>query len=283
VKALTSLLASVYWDVREASVVSLSKVGDRHSVRLLQNLPPDNSRLEACRKNALSYLQARTTQPQTSVSNARLFDLAREAFDTGDYGQARFLLERVLKTIAQDHLLYLDVLTLLAQSYAEMSDSGEAINLIKPVLSMLPAQSRQQVSKDLVSWLWDQLALEAYDPTNDENYLLVLNIHLDHALKSKNPDEVLGNLRYLTRWLEILGEGDMAQWIRSLIRSEAPGTWYVDRHNRNQYVREVKLSGNLRPQLLTISNRIKASVPNKLSQVLQSPNVLKDADYLLTD
>lgn len=284
VEALKNLLNSVYWDVREASILSLAKVGDQHTIHLLQNLPSDNSRLETCRKNVISYLRARTTiHLPIGPPNVELFELARETFDMDNYGKARFLLENILAMIEQGHSSYLNVLTLLARSCAEMGDSNEAINLIKPVLAELPTKSRRQMSKYIASWLWEQLVFEAYDSANDEDYLLVLDIHINHALTSNNPDEVLGNLRHLTRWLEILGEGKTAQWIRSLIRTEAPGTWYVDSHDRHQYVHQVELSENLKSQLIAVNDRIRTGIPDKLSQVLQSPNVLEGSDYLLTD
>ena len=268
--------------MREAIILSLAKVGDRHTIRLLQNLPSDNSRLEACRKNVISYLRARTIiQLPVGIPSTELFELAKETFDMDNYGKARFLLENILAMTEQSHSSYFDALTLLARSCAEMGDSSEAINLIKPVLAELPTKSRRQVSKDVASWLWEQLVFEAYDSANDEDYLLALDIHLDHALTSNDPDEVLGNLRRLTRWLEIVGEGEIAQWIRSMVRTEAPGTWYIDSLNRSQYVREVELSENLKSQLVAVNDRIRAGIPDKLSQVLQSPNVLRGSDYLL--
>ena len=111
----------------------------------------------------------------------------------------------------------------------------------------------------------------------------MIDIHLDHALTSNDPDEILGSLRYLTRWLEVLGEGDMAQWVRSLVRTEAPGTWYVDGHNRDQYIRSVDLSENLKSQLEDVDRRIREDIPSKLSQVLRSPSALRGSDHLLLD
>jgi len=133
----------------------------------------------------------------------------------------------------------------------------------------------------MVSWFWSYLAFEDYDPANDRDYLLAIDIHLGHALTSNNPDEVLGNLKDLMWKMVGLGKGDIVQWIRSLIRTKAPGTWYVDSHDREQYVQEVELSEHLRSRLTAVHKRIKTSVPNKLSQVLQSPNALTDSEPLL--
>lgn len=281
-EALTSLLDSGYWDAREASVLSLSKIGDQHALHLLQTLTPRNSREETCLRNAISYLQARMANElpvATGIPTTELIGCAEQAFATNDYGQARFLIENIVTTMEQRHPLYFDALVLLARACDGMTDSNEAIRLIKPVLSTLPAQCRRRVSQEMTIWLWSQLVFEPYDPANDEDYLLALNILLEHALTAITPGEVLSNLKYFTRWMEMLGEDDIAQWIRSWIRIEAPGTWYVDRPNREQYARQIELSEYMRGQLVGIHNRIKSGVPNKLSQVLQSPHALAGSGY----
>ncbi|MEA2075553.1 MAG: hypothetical protein U9O85_07455, partial [Euryarchaeota archaeon] len=283
-KALASLLYSVDWSwvEREAIILSLSKTGDQHTLHLLQNLPPDNSRIEVCRKNAISYLQARIANQspnETSKTTKEAIKSAKQAFDKSDYGQARFLLESIVTTIEKNDPLYFDVIILLARTCAEMEDHGKAVNLIKPIFDNLPKKSQRQVSNELADWLWNYLALKDYDPTNDEDYLLALDIHLDHALTSNDPDEVLENLRYLTKWMGELGGGDIAQWISSVIQTEAPGTWYADSLRGGYYLRQVDLSGNLKTQLDMIHNRIKTEIPNKLSQVLQSSKTFKGSTH----
>jgi len=285
-EALTRLLDSVYWDLREAAILSLAKIGDVETLHLLQTFSTRNSKEEFARREAIRYLEARITNQLsivTGVPAPELIEQAMQAFATDNYGQARFLLENIAATMEEDHPSYFDVMILLSRTCAKMGDSSRAIHVIKSVLDKLPEESRYQVSKELASWLWNHLVFEAYDPANDEDYLLAIEIHLDQVLTSNDPDEVLYNLRYLTRWMEILGEGEMAQWIRSLIRIEAPGTWYVDSHDREQYVRKVELSEHLRAQLSTFNHRIKSLLPNKLSQVLQSPAALPEASHLLID
>ncbi|MFC2141062.1 DnaJ domain-containing protein [Acidobacteriota bacterium] len=281
IETLEKLAYSVYWDVRETSILSLAKIGDRHTLKFLRNLPPDNGRLETCRKNAISHLKARLTnqlKAKTDSPPDELIKLAKQTFYKTDYGQTIFLLEDIASTIKQDHPLYFDMKVLLARAYAAMGDSSAAIHLIKPVLDKLPAQYRRQIDKEIVDWIWNRLVFEVYDSANDEDYLLAVGIHLDNTLTSNSPDEVLKNLRDLTRWLEILGEGDMAEWIRMLIKTEAPGTWYVDSHNRGKYIRQFQLSSYMRPQIDAIMDRIKTCVPGKISQVLKS-QTLNDVDH----
>lgn len=281
IETLKKLAYSVYWDVRETSLLSLAKIGDRHTLKFLRNLPPDNSRLETCRENAISHLKARLKnqlKAKTDSPPEELIKLAKQTFDRTDYGQTIFLLENIASTIKQGHPLYFDMKVLLARAYAAMNDSSAAINLIKPVLDKLPAQYRCQIDKEIADWIWNRLVFEVYDSANDEDYLLAIGIHLDNTLTSNSPDEVLKNLRDLTRWLEILGEGDMATWIRMLIKTEAPGTWYVDSHNREQYIRKVQLSSYMRSEIDAIIDRIRTSVPGKISQVLKS-QTLEDVDH----
>jgi hypothetical protein len=249
-----------------ASVSSLAQIGDHNTLKLLQTTFSSNGREDACLQNAISYLQSRiqnklSTTFDTSIS--KLIGHAKEAITQQDYGQARFLLENVATNIDQSHKSCLEIASLLAQTYAEMDEPAKAINLIKPILINWPIKSNRKIYEELTNWLWSYLVFEEYDPTNDEEYLLALNIHFELVLATKKPDETLGNLRRLTRWMELLGEGDMAQWIRSLIRIAAPGTWYVDNHNREQYIRQVQLSSNLREQLITFHERIRTDTPKK--------------------
>ena len=79
----------------------------------------------------------------------------------------------------------------------------------------------------------------------------------------------------MTRWLELLGMGEMTQWIRELIRREAPGTWYVDAHDRINYIHNVQISDNLYNLITPILATIQETVPIRLSQVLSTSALLK--------
>lgn len=104
----------------------------------------------------------------------------------------------------------------------------------------------------------------------NHSYRLALEIHFELILRAKTPDDALNNLRSLTRWLELLGADNVVQWIRQLVRTEAPGTWYVDKHDREQYVRNVDLSPNMRDYLSSFEKRVKAHATAKLEHVLRS-------------
>jgi hypothetical protein len=238
--------------------------------------------LKAC----ISYLRARVSNqhsPATKAAPRELLAQAEKAFAKENYGRARILLENLLANIEQSDSIYLDATVLLARSCAEMNDERTSVELIKPLLPKLPEKSRGAVSQEVASWLWSDLVFQQYTPINDENYRLALEIHLELALVAKTPDDVLENLRSLTRWLELLGADDIVQWIRQLIRTEVPGTWYVDKHNREQYIRNVDLSPYMRDCLSSVDKRIKANATAKLKQILRGTHTLENAELLLED
>lgn len=134
--------------------------------------------------------------------------------------------------------------------------------------------------KEIESQLWSQLVFESYHPTNDEGYLRALNILSTQVRISNDPDVILGSLRRITRWLELLGMGEMTQWIRELIRREAPGTWYVDSHDRKNYIQNVQISDYLDKQVTPILITIQQTAPIRLSQVLSTSARLRKSKSL---
>lgn len=287
IEPLTNLLNfSYYWDVSEAAMTSLSKIGDERTLDLLENFRAGNSRgqvhLDAC----ISYLRARVNNrlsATTEVSPQQVLAQAKRAFVTEDYGQARLLLENLLVKTEPSHAPDFHATILLARSCAKMNDTRTAIELIKPIFTKLPEKARHEISEDIVSWLWDYLVFQEYTPINDEDYRLALEIHLELTLTAETPDAVLTNLRKLTRWLELLGARDTVKWIRQLIRTEAPGTRYVDRNDREQYVRNFDMSQHMRSYIAALDKRIKADATAKLKQILKSLYSLESAKFLLDD
>jgi len=281
---LTQFLDSVYWDVRKASISSLARIGDMQTLDLLEAFVPRNSSDEVAMREAIPYLRSRLASRSPTSTKAptdMLLKRAERALAARSYGRARFLLENAVSGMNETDLGYVDAITLLARTCAEMGDSREAVELMKPVLHRLPVPSEGEVSRELASWLWGCLVFEDYDPAHDEDYLLALDIHLTLALTSDDPHEVLSNLRRLTRWLEILGDGSTAEWIRGMIRTSAPGTWHVDKTSREQYVRGIKLSKDLTVRLDELRARMQSGIPHKLSQVMHDPDALAASDRLL--
>ena len=143
--------------------------------------------------------------------------------------------------------------------------------------------TRSDLVSELTSWIWNSFVFDPYEADNDQYYFQAVNIHLYLALSSNDPDTVLGNLRSLTRWFEILGDGPTAQYIRHHIRTEAPGTWYVDKHDREQYIREVEMSEELQLKMNHLKEEIHAKVHVKLIEVLRGSGAIHSHDKSLLD
>lgn len=283
-QVLTELLHfTYYWDVSEAAMTSLSKIGDGHTIKLLEQFTPTNSRGQANREACLSYLRARvrTRLPSAKTSTETLVAQAERAFEKQDFGRARLLLENHLASVQPSQPLYNKAVILLARSCAKMNDFRTSIELLKSILPTLSNRARHEIAVEMLSWLWSDLVFSEYDSGNDDDYVLALDTQLDLALTSETPDGVLGSLRYLTRWLELLGMDETTQWIRQLIRTEAPGTWYVDKHDRENYVRDMPLSEEMRAYLAAFDNRVKSDVAPRLREVLKSQTPLRDPDLYL--
>lgn len=135
-------------------------------------------------------------------------------------------------------------------------------------------------NEEIESQLWSQLVFESYHPANDEGYLRALNILSLQVMTSNDPDILLGSLRRMTRWLELLGLGEITQWIRELVRREAPGTRYVDNHDRTNYLHTVQISDYLKEQVTPILSAVQKTAPIRLSQVLGTSAALKESKSL---
>lgn len=283
---ITLLKFNYYWEVNEAALISLSKIGDENTLRMLEKFKSDNWRLTSTLKATIPYLRTRVSNklcPAKKSSPQELFSQAEKEFSNGNYGQARILLEFL--HVNSDHLknLFHDVSVLLARSCAKMNDTRTSVAVIKPILPKLSDKSQYDIYEELASWLWDDLILSEYDSINDENYILSLEIHHKLAMKASIPDDVLKNLRRITRLLELLGESNIVQWLRQLIRDEAPGTSYVDEHNRENYIRNVELSPLMKNFLSNFDIEVKIHAAKKLKQVLGSSYHLDNNKYLLDD
>jgi len=285
-KALINMLNYGYYsEVSDASIVSLSKIGDEDTIHTLRNVTTYSTNYEIFLKSAISYLEARLESKSTaefSLTTEEVIEHAKHLFDKGDYGTTRALLEHIIKKIPIDGPLYYDVIILLAMACGNMHDAPESVSLIKPIIDKLPDKYRLQIETELAHWLMERFFVEPYDPSKDEDYLLAFEIHLDVALTSNNPDGVLESLYHLTRYMEKLNEREMVQWLSTLIRSEAPGTGYAKGVSNLQYTGvpdNLILSETLKSRLATIQDRIKKEIPNKLSQVLKSPYAFKGSTH----
>jgi hypothetical protein len=162
-----------------------------------------------------------------------------------------------------------------------MSDVISSLAWIKPLLPTLPKEKRSSVLGTYVSYLWSILKEQPYESFHDEDYQLALSIHLWLVLNAQTPEDVLKNLRSLTHWLEFLGAADMAQWIGQLIRTEAPGTSYVDPRYREISYPHADLSTSMKEFLSQFDHRLKSAAVDKLKQALHSAHTLPTSTPLL--
>jgi hypothetical protein len=114
VEALSIMLSSFYWDIRDAAVTSLAKIGDEDTLAFLEDLSAgvnwsafSKDRL----KTSVAYLRARVSgEPNRGVKSASSDGLARalRAHERRQYGLARFLLEGLMTEIKDGHPSYLE-------------------------------------------------------------------------------------------------------------------------------------------------------------------------------
>lgn len=168
------------------------------------------------------------------------------------------------------------LLTLQKSIYWDVREASESSLKRFGAGSLHPAMHEGRIdgNKETEEQLWKAMVFESYHPNNDEKYLMALNILSNQVLTSNDPDVVLRALHRMTRWLEILGLNEITQWIRELIRQEAPGTRYVDSHDRINYIRNAKISDYLKDQLAPILEAVQKESQIKLNQLLSSSEYL---------
>lgn len=285
-----------YVDLSQTAAISLSKIGDERTLALLEEFiaSVDDGTHPRCSirreylKASISYLRARLNNRLSLLSNKSLtqklialakgshslFVQGEREYASGNFGQARFSLESVLADMAGSHPRYFDAKVLLARSCAKMGDDAGALQVITPILGNLPETSRRQILSDVRYWLWSHPAFQGYLPMHDDTFQLALNIELELALKAKTPDELLRALREQARWLEKLGASDCVQLIRQSVRTEAPGTGYVAKHDRTICLRHIMLSENMRCFLAALDVRIRSEAIPKLKEMMRSQHFI---------
>jgi hypothetical protein len=162
VAALTAMLQTVYWDVREACLVSLGNVGTGETIAAIEALPHDNSRVEAARTAALARLRAKGARSSTPASPAKaktsalvsgsgerkaILQRARALMKTGDFGKALVLLEGLIAAPAPDATPDAELRLLLAKACAGSGDDAGAGAAVKPIFHTLAPARRRALAK----------------------------------------------------------------------------------------------------------------------------------------
>ena len=244
--ALERLLDCSYPDVQKPCTLSLARIGNQASIRALEGLDPRWPDGELCRDQAIAYLTARLDLaasggdrlgegPSRTAKLNQAMGRARRAFDDEAYGLARAVLEYALPYLHQGTRDYFDSLLLLAESCAEMGDENRALELTKDGTPLFPESLRGKLIEQMFQWFWVDLGLtdynrREYDPSLDHDY--VMGIHCGRYLveTATELEPALTHTHRLTRWLDLLGAGHIAETLRGCIRRAAPGTRFVDRY-----------------------------------------------------
>lgn len=280
INALIVLLnIGYYWDVSFAAMTSLSKVGDEKVLAVLEKFETRTIGGRAILDESISYLKKRISY-QTSSNNAvtpqELLDQSKKAFFKDEnYQQARILLESLLPRIDKSDSKYLDVVILLARSCAETRDYGKAFELIKSIFSVLPEKYQKPLAQEMASWFWSDLGFREYSPASDSDYCFALQVDIEAVLAENDAGEALYKLKSLTRNLEQLGAGSTIELIRTLIRTEAPGSRYVD-HDRGNYIRKTNLSPVMKDFFAKFDEVIKTSITVKIQKMLEGIELSDD-------
>lgn len=273
--ALLGLLRfDYYWDVAQAAATALSKVGGANSLAALDQFRAKATGTgESYLRNCLSYLRARLDKSNALVGGDQsgLLAQARQEARLGNYGIVRFLLENLIIHMLREHPQFDEMTALWARSCAEMNDFETAVEIVRPVYAALRDGGHLETLDEIGQWLWNAtLPFEKYHDGLDDHYQWALELNLSLVMSAATPDGVLGPLRSSTRWLERLNRGASANVIRDLIRTEAPGTLYVDGHNRENYLRPAVLTERMKSYLQTFDDRIKKEAVPKLKAVMGS-------------
>lgn len=194
---------------------------------------------------------------------------ARQEALRGNYGIVRFLLENLIVHMPREYPHFDETTALWARSCAEMNDFETAVEIVRPVYAALRDGGHLETLDEISHWLWNAtLPFEKYHDGLDDHYQWALELNLSLVMSAATPDGVLGPLRSSTRWLERLNRGASANVIRNLIRTEAPGTLYVDGHNRENYLRPATFTESMKDYLETFDARIKKEAVPKLKEVM---------------
>jgi hypothetical protein len=197
VEALSIMLSSFYWDIRDSAVTSLAKIGNSETLSFLESAVSWNwnSTSREHLKTSVAYLRARVSA-ESGVTVKEDFPVALvyalRAHQQRQYGLARFLLEGLITEIKDEHPSFLNVTVALSRSCAEMNDIDAAIRIVKPAIPRLARRGSRSTLTDVRNWLWAHIVFEDYSELRDCIYRWGLELDLSLALSGATADEVRG-------------------------------------------------------------------------------------------
>jgi tetratricopeptide (TPR) repeat protein len=282
IDALITLLHCYYWDVSFAAMTSLSKIGDEKVLAILENFEARTMGRRARLDESISYLKKRISHQKSLGNTISLQELLAQSkkafFEDKNYQDAQILLESILPQIERSDPKYLDVVILLARSCAETKDYGKALEIIKPIIPTLPRKHQDPLAQEMASWFWLDLGCREYTSDNDNDYWFALQADIESVLTEDNVGEALYKLKSMTRHLEHLGARSSINLIRKLIRTEAPGSQYVDA-NRENYIWKTDLRPVMKDFFAKFDETIKTRVTAKIKNLKKAVPLFEDDQY----
>lgn len=262
VEALSGLINSRYPDIQRPAALSLARLGDDMSVEVLTGQINEWHQSRSYSDGILRYLHARRGMLARSVlgdgcDSRSVETLGNElrravnAFELGNSGESRAILEAVLPLCDSGSELYDQALLLLARSCATMGDHHLAVELVRDQVELSPELMRHTLLAHLFSWLWSDLVLcennapYDYDCAFDDEYAYTLWCGYEAITGSTGLDEMLTHIIGMARLLGYLGEVELCDNLARCVRRAAPGTRFAECFDLFGYRRDATIDSCL--------------------------------------
>jgi hypothetical protein len=298
----------MYWDVRQAALLALAKLGSSADLALLTQITEEGSYQFG--PAAVAYAEARLAEKayyhaDTVVADAEnLLSRLNEGYLAPHFareiGLMRWSLELVLtqaegsgavklRSLIAKYCLRMSDWTRVLKLFGTSSLSANPDDSLVPdvqvnvaaalvlakmqaaaLCHLYPIYDRLSASNRCTAdaVLWD--ALHSVDFIGPTHYLWALGVILDRAVSATTPETLLKGLHRLARVMEPVGQKDMMLWLRHTLRAEAPGYYYGDSHDRLNYVRTPDLPPDFQRDLNLLCDEYKPRILERLSTVLRS-------------
>jgi hypothetical protein len=307
---LEDLLKSVYWDVRQAAMLSLAKIGDIRSLKRLREISHDRGTDGRSVIEPLSFAEARAKQKASSKSMVDLIVDANGLIDSNSYekpgelGRMRWYLQCALKEAEPKQAL--DILLLLIKCCLSMNDWPYVIKIIENGVQLADYNDARvlelqvslaaafvlvnvgsvslrclcalfelmpaSVQSSARKVIWSALTTPEF--IGEENYLWALRVLFESTVANQDADRLLLDLHTLARVMEPIGQKEMGTWLRHMLRAEAPGHWFGGQYDRLGCFSSPQLSSTFELSVQQMCEEFKPIIRARLVSILLSQRVV---------
>jgi hypothetical protein len=262
---LMLLCSCIYWDVRQAAMMSLARIGDSGTAKFLRRLPAESGNDVAMRQESLEFLNARM---RWAVSVALSVETLEELQATGRHLDCAAASQVWLGRNSLEGEQGQRVALLHAGSSSALRMHEHSYHALKPMLGSLQDRLQEDAAAVIRDGIWSVAFGRPYEQELEEDYLLLTRTLFSRAAASDSIESCLASLHRITRWMEIIGDRQTGQWIRDLVRREAPGTGFANEHDRVNYVRAANWSPRFAEQHAHVVEPFKQRILAKLSALV---------------